>query len=106
MKGRAGKDSVKEQASPLRLRIQSFDLICRHDVDLWLSVAKSDYAGDADGFPLDHGKSLIGCYRDPAAMNPANVWSGYSPPKLINAVPSGLVVTETTCPHASTSLPI
>jgi len=28
-------------------------------------AAKSDCAGDADSFPLDHGKSLIGCYRRP-----------------------------------------
>ena len=28
-------------------------------------------------------------------MNPANVWLGYSRPKLITAVPSGLIVTET-----------
>ena len=25
-------------------------------------VAKADCAGNADGFPLDHGKSLIGCH--------------------------------------------
>jgi hypothetical protein len=47
------------------LRIQAFDLICRQDLDLWLPVAKSNCAGDADGFPLDHGKSLIGSYRGP-----------------------------------------
>jgi hypothetical protein len=38
-------------------------LICRYDLNLWLPVAKSDCACDADGFPLDHGKSLIGGYR-------------------------------------------
>ena len=65
--------NAKQQVSPLRLRIQDCDLICRHDVDLWLSVAKLDCAGDTDDFPLDHGKSLIGVTVDPAAMNPANV---------------------------------
>ncbi len=54
---------MKEQASAFCLRIQAGDLICRHDLDLWLSIAKMDCAPDADGFPLDHGKSLIGRYR-------------------------------------------
>jgi hypothetical protein len=40
-------------------RIQPFDLICRHNLDLWLPVAKSDCARDADGFPLDRARSLI-----------------------------------------------
>ena len=46
--------------SAFRLRIQAFDLVCRHDLDLWLAFAKFGLSGDADGFPLDHGKSLIG----------------------------------------------
>ena len=45
-----------------RLRTQNFDLIWRHDLDLWLPVAKLDCTGDADDFPLDHSESLIGCY--------------------------------------------
>jgi len=57
-----GKAFAKEPTSPFRLRIQACDLICRHDLDLWLPVAKSDCARDANGFPLDHGKPLIGGY--------------------------------------------
>src|SRR6516162_3734029 len=57
--------NAKEQASPLRLRIQACDLICRHDLNLWLPVAKSDCARDADRFSLDHGKSLISRYCGP-----------------------------------------
>src|SRR5215475_9874746 len=45
-----------------RLRTQNFDLIWRHDLDLWLPVAKLDCTGDADDFPLDHSESLIGRY--------------------------------------------
>ena len=50
--------------------VQAFDLICRHDLYLWLPVVKSDYAGDADDFPLDHGKSLIGRYCRPGCNEP------------------------------------
>ena len=50
--GPGGKVSAKEQASPFRLRIQGFDLICRHDLDLWLPVVKSSCASDADDFWL------------------------------------------------------
>ena len=50
--GTAGKISAKEHASSFHLRIQEFDLICRHDLDLWLAFAKPDCAGDADGFAL------------------------------------------------------
>jgi hypothetical protein len=57
--------NVKEQASPFRLRIQARDLIRRQDLDFWLPGSKSDCAGDADGFPLDHGKSLVNRYREP-----------------------------------------
>ena len=42
------RKNAKEQASPFRLRIQARDLICRHDLDLWLSVAKMDCAPDAE----------------------------------------------------------
>jgi hypothetical protein len=31
-------DRPYKQASPFCLRILAFDLICRYDVDLWLSV--------------------------------------------------------------------
>jgi hypothetical protein len=51
--------------SPFSLKIQALDLICRHDLNLWFPVAKSDYACDADDFPLDHVKSLIPRYRGP-----------------------------------------
>jgi hypothetical protein len=37
----------------------------RHDLNLWLPVAKSNYACDADGFPLDHSKSLISRHCGP-----------------------------------------
>jgi hypothetical protein len=57
--------NAKEQASPFRLRLQACDLICRHDLNLWLPVAKSDCARDADRFSLDHGKSLISRYCGP-----------------------------------------
>jgi hypothetical protein len=65
-----------------------------------------DCASDADDFPLNH---IIVSRRsvailDPAEINPANVCLGYSLPKLINVVPSGLV-TATTRPRTSTSLP-
>jgi transcriptional regulator with XRE-family HTH domain len=88
--------------SPFGLRIQAFDLLYRHDLYLWLAFAKSDCPGDADGFPLDHGKSLIGCYRGPGCNESGERLVGYPPPKLINAVPSELVVTETTRPRTST----
>jgi hypothetical protein len=65
LKSTKEKVSAKEQTSPFRLRIQDFDLICQHDVDLWLSVAKVDCAGNADDFALDRGKSLIGRYWGP-----------------------------------------
>ena len=58
-------ESEGGQPSPFSLGIQAFDLIRRHDVDLRLPVVKSDCAGDADGFPLNHGKSLIGRYCGP-----------------------------------------
>src|SRR5215472_15027345 len=54
--------NAKEQASSLRLRLQAFDLICRHDLNLWLPVAKLDCASDADDFPLNHSESPIGRY--------------------------------------------
>jgi hypothetical protein len=41
------------------LEIQAFDLICRYDIDLRLTVANFDNPDDADGFPLDHGNPLI-----------------------------------------------
>jgi hypothetical protein len=53
------------RTSPFRLSIQAFDLICRKYLYLGLSLAKADRAGDADGSPLDHGESLIACYRGP-----------------------------------------
>ena len=55
--------NAKEQALLLRLRFQACDLICRHDLNLWLPVAKSDCTRNADGFSLDDGQPLIGCYR-------------------------------------------
>jgi hypothetical protein len=46
---------------------------------------------------LDHGKSLIGYYRGPGCNESDELLAGvFSPPKLINMVPSGLVVTDTT----------
>jgi hypothetical protein len=39
------------------------------------------------------------------AMNSANVWLGYSHPKLINAVSTELIGTTTTKPRISTALP-
>ena len=60
-KGRLGRESFlrKEQASPFRLRIQTLDLICRDDFDFRLPFVKFYCAGDADGFPGDHAKSLV-----------------------------------------------
>ena len=60
-KGRLGRESFlrKEQASPFRLRIQTLDLICRDDLDFRLPFVKFNCAGDADGFPGDHAKSLV-----------------------------------------------
>src|SRR6516162_8388800 len=57
--------NAKEQASSLRLRLQACDLICRHDLNLWLPVAKLDCANDADDFPLNHSESPIGRYSGP-----------------------------------------
>ena len=45
--------------SPFRLRIQTLDLICRDDFDFRLPFVKFNCAGDADGFPGDHAKSLV-----------------------------------------------
>src|SRR6516162_6657358 len=53
---------LKNRPSVYQRRIQTFDLICRHDCDFRLPFVKFNCAGDADGFPLDHGKSLIGGY--------------------------------------------
>jgi hypothetical protein len=55
---------VQKQISAFRLGIQACDLIWRHDLDLWLPVAKSDCARNADGFSLDHGQvagRLLSC---------------------------------------------
>ena len=52
--------SEKRLALPFRLRIQNFDLICRHDLNLWLPIVKLDCASDADDFPLNHSESPIG----------------------------------------------
>ena len=104
-KGTAGKISAKEYASPFRLRIQAFDLIYRHDLDLWLPVAKSDCAGDADSFPLDHGKSLIGCYRRPGCDECGERLVGVFSSEINERGPSGLVVPDTTRPRTSTPLP-
>ena len=54
-KGGSGKVSAKEQSSPPSLRIQNLDLICRHDFNFRLPFVKFNCAGDADGFPVDHG---------------------------------------------------
>ena len=64
-KGRPSGKLLLLLASPFRLRIQACDLICRHDLNLWLPVAKLDCACDANGFPLDHSKSPISRYGGP-----------------------------------------
>ena len=140
---------LRSRLSVYQRRIQNFDLICRHDVDLGFAFAKFDCACDADDFPLDHGKSLIGRYWGTSSNEPGerlidlrdtdtvdscssavdpdlspgplerfcvadqpietveaeSLLLGYSPPKLINVVPSGLVVTDTTRPRTSACLP-
>ena len=63
--------SEKRLALPSRLRIQNFDLIRRHDVDLGLALAKFDCARDADDFSLDHSKSLIGRHSGPGRLSEA-----------------------------------
>ena len=44
----------EDLAAPLvrRLRIQAYDLIHRHNFDLWLPLVKFNCADDADVFPL------------------------------------------------------
>jgi hypothetical protein len=72
----AGAVSARESASPFRVRIQTFDLIRRHDFDLWLPVPKSDCASYADDFPLDHSKSLIWGYLGPGRNEPSELLIG------------------------------
>ena len=71
-KGRLGRESFlrKEPASPFRLRIHACNLIRRQDFDFRLPLVKFNCVGDADGFPLDPGKSLIGSYRRPGRDKP------------------------------------
>jgi hypothetical protein len=83
-------------------RIQPFGLICRHDVDLWLAFSKFDSAGDADDFPLDHSKSPIGRYLGPGRNEPSEPLIGVFSSEIDKC---GLVVTETTRPRTSTTLP-
>ena len=58
------------------LRISAFDLICRHDLNLWLPVAKLDCASDADDFPLNHSESPIGRYSGPGRNKSSERLSG------------------------------
>src|SRR6516165_8355885 len=64
------------EVSPLCLRISAFDLICRHDLNLWLPVAKLDCASDADYFPLNHSESPIGRYPGPGRNKSSERLSG------------------------------
>ena len=61
---------LRSRLSVYQRRIQNFDLICRHDVDLGFAFAKFDCAGDADDFPLDRGKSPIGRYWGASSNEP------------------------------------
>jgi hypothetical protein len=80
--GRARTGSIHERAvlnfevSPLCLKISAFDLICRHDLNLWLPVAKLDCASDADDFPLNHSESPIGRYSGPGRNKSGKRLSG------------------------------
>ena len=67
---------MQKQVSAFRLGIQACDLIWRHDLDLWLPVAKSDCARNADGFSLDHGQTLVGCYRSAGCNESGEVLIG------------------------------
>jgi hypothetical protein len=87
-------DRPYKQASPFCLRIQAFDLICRYDVDLWLSVAKFDCAAYADDFPLNQGKSLIGRYRGAGRNETSKRLIGEFCSKIDKSGTSGLVVTR------------
>jgi len=60
----------------VRLRIQDFDLVCRHDLNLRLTFPKSDCATDAYGFPLDHSESLIARHGGPGRNEPSECCRG------------------------------
>src|SRR6516165_820368 len=64
------------EVSPLCLRISAFDLICRHDLNLSLPVAKLDCASDADDFSLNHSESAIGRYSGPGRNKSSERLSG------------------------------
>src|SRR5262245_49220046 len=63
-----------------------------------------DCAGDADGFCLDHRKSLIGCYRGPGCNESSECLIRVFSSEIDKCRPKGLAVTETTRPRTSTSL--
>jgi hypothetical protein len=92
-------------ALPFRLRIQNFDPICRHDVDLGLALAKFDCARDADDLSLDHSKPLIGRYAGSCRNEAGELLIGVFSSEIDKCCTQGLVVTETTRPRTSTSLP-
>jgi hypothetical protein len=56
---------LRNRPSLNRRRIQAFDLICRHDVNLGLAFAKFDCTSDGDDFPLDLRRDVSACRLTP-----------------------------------------